>query len=299
MRWAIRNRIASFANTTPHLLSERSVPVGHLASNNRHNRKHGRDFILADREEVFVQHRNIDGARAATGMAVEQIRDMHFSLQHCDMIGKQLEIIDLVKKYGFIFSCGPNYITAFRNWIKDYGARTPNIEDFFLPFNTWINSGVKLVGQHYGGGTLRGGKGGGSQFQPPFFMLWQAIPRKYDGKVWEPDERIDRVHALKMWTRWAADYVRRPNELGSLETSKFADLLIIDRDYFTIPVDDILKIRPLMTMVGGRIVSLNGSLAKEWGAEPVGPQFNFDDKQIEWIEKAITEDGRRETGSGG
>ena len=35
-----------------------------------------------------------------------------------------------------------------------------------------------------------------------------------------------------------------------------ADIQIMDRDYFTIPEDDILKIRPLLDMVGGRIMNL-------------------------------------------
>ena len=34
---------------------------------------------------------------------------------------------------------------------------------------------MNLVGQHYGSGAGRGGEGGGEGFQPPFFMLWQAI----------------------------------------------------------------------------------------------------------------------------
>ncbi len=134
------------------------------------------------------------------------------------------------------------------------------------------------------------------QRQPPFFMLWQAITRKYDGKVWQPDERIDRVHALKMWTRWASRYVMKEDQLGSLEEGKWADLLIIDRDFFTIPTDEILKIRPLMTMVGGDIKVLNASLASQWGTAPVGPQYNFEDSEIEWIGKAFTPDGLKEAG---
>ena len=84
-------------------------------------------------------------------------------------------------------------------------------------------------------------------------MAWQAVTRKYDGQVWQPEERIDRVQALKMFSSWAAEYVRKPDQLGSLEVGKFADLLIIDRDYFTVRVDDILKIRPLMSVVGGEM----------------------------------------------
>ena len=147
------------------------------------------------------------------------------------------------------------------------------------------------MGQHYGAGAHSS-----SELKPPFFIIWQAITRKFDGRVWQPEERIDRVHALKMWTRWAAEYVRHPDQLGSLEEGKWADLLVIDRDYFTIPVDDILKIRPLMTMVGGKIEALHGSLDNQWGVEPVGHQYNFDDNQLEWIGKAFTDEGKKEAG---
>ena len=75
----------------------------------------------------------------------------------------------------------------------------------------------------------------------PFFQLWQAITRKYDGKVWQPEERIDRVWALKMWTSWASEYVMKPEKIGTLETGKLADMVVIDRDYLTVPEDDILN----------------------------------------------------------
>ena len=43
-------------------------------------------------------------------------------------------------------------------------------------------------------------------------------------------------------------------DLGTLESGKLADLVVLDRDYMTIAVDDIRKIRPVMTMTGGSIV---------------------------------------------
>jgi predicted amidohydrolase YtcJ len=40
---------------------------------------------------------------------------------------------------------------------------------------------------------------------------------------------------------------------GSLETGKLADLVVIDRDYLTIPDDDIRNIQPVMAIVDGKI----------------------------------------------
>ena len=44
------------------------------------------------------------------------------------------------------------------------------------------------------------------------------------------------------------------NSLGAIQPGKLADLLVLDRDYLTIPADQIRNIKPVMTMVGGRIV---------------------------------------------
>ncbi|MGB8127968.1 MAG: amidohydrolase family protein, partial [Pseudolabrys sp.] len=42
--------------------------------------------------------------------------------------------------------------------------------------------------------------------------------------------------------------------LGSLAPGKYADLLVLDRDYLTVPADEIKDIKPVLTMVGGKIV---------------------------------------------
>ena len=238
-------------------------------------------------ESARAYFRMIDRARAANGMSMDDIRNLKMTTEHCNLIGKQPDIIQKLKDYGIILSCGPDYIRDVRAWIADYG---PQIEPFIIPFRTWIESGVKVVGQHFGGGTRGSGEGGvGTGFQPPFFQLWQVVTRKFDGEVWQPEERIDRVHAMKLWTSWAAEYVTKPDQLGTLEVGKFADLLVIDRDYFTVPVDDILKVHPLMTIVGGKIAALQESLANEFGMEPIGPAFDFEDEDVEHLGKPIAE----------
>jgi predicted amidohydrolase YtcJ len=80
------------------------------------------------------------------------------------------------------------------------------------------------------------------------------VNREVEGKVYNGKERIDRVLAMKMSTIWAAEYLLRQDKIGSLERGKFADLLVLDSDYFTVPAQQIRKIKPLLTVVGGKIL---------------------------------------------
>jgi hypothetical protein len=225
----------------------------------------------------------IDRAREVNGWSMEDVRAARLTGEHCNLIGKAPDIIQGLKDYGIYLSCGPNYLHDTRDWIKDYG---PQIEPFILPFKTWLDSGVKLVGQHFG---ARARDQGTARFQPPFYLMWLSATRLFEGEVWQPEERIDRVQALKMYSNWASEYVLKEDKIGSLEEGKFADLLVIDRDYFTIPVDDILKIRPLMTMVGGKMVVLQESLAQDFGMQPVGPAYTFADEDVDHIGKSRAE----------
>ncbi|MCH8269445.1 MAG: hypothetical protein IH846_18255 [Acidobacteria bacterium] len=47
-------------------------------------------------------------------------------------------------------------------------------------------------------------------------------------------------------------------------------------------MDNILKIRVLMTMVGGKTVPLIPSLAREWDMQPTGAQVELDGPASQW-----------------
>jgi predicted amidohydrolase YtcJ len=88
----------------------------------------------------------------------------------------------------------------------------------------------------------------------PFYNLSFAVTGKMVGGHKVNRQTITREEALIAHTRSNAFIVFQEGNLGSIQNGKYADLLVLDRDYLTVPEDQIKDIRPLMTMVGGRIV---------------------------------------------
>ncbi|MGI9235582.1 MAG: amidohydrolase [Woeseiaceae bacterium] len=92
----------------------------------------------------------------------------------------------------------------------------------------------------------------------PFHGLYAAVTRQdRDGEPtdsWYPDQALTRAEALHSYT-WAAAYAaRQEDRLGSLETGKWADFILIDRNYFTVPASQIDDIQVIQTWVGGEKV---------------------------------------------
>jgi predicted amidohydrolase YtcJ len=65
---------------------------------------------------------------------------------------------------------------------------------------------------------------------------------------------LPRAAALRAITLNAAYTLRQETLTGSLEVGKLADLIVLDRNFFTIPAEDIANIKVLQTVVGGKIV---------------------------------------------
>ena len=89
----------------------------------------------------------------------------------------------------------------------------------------------------------------------PFTTLAFAVTGKMAGGARTViHQTVSREDALIAHTRKNAYFVFQENNLGSIQPGKLADLAVLDRDYLTIPADQIKDISPLMTIVDGRIV---------------------------------------------
>ena len=106
----------------------------------------------------------------------------------------------------------------------------------------------------------------------PFVTLWWAVTgRKLDGET-VLEETLGREDALAAHTRNNAYILFREKELGRIAPGYRADMVVLDRDYFSVPADGIKDIRPLATIVDGRLMYgaigswRSGETAEEGGA---------------------------------
>jgi len=72
------------------------------------------------------------------------------------------------------------------------------------------------------------------------------------------DQQLTREEALRLFTRGNSWFLRMEQKIGSIEPGKLADLVVLDRDYFSVPEVQIKQIRSLLTIVDGKIVHDSG-----------------------------------------
>lgn len=89
----------------------------------------------------------------------------------------------------------------------------------------------------------------------PWFALHYATTGlNLAGQQINPGQQITRRQALHAYTRENAWYLNREDELGSIEVGKLGDLVVLDRDYFTVGDADMRQTKPILTIVGGKVV---------------------------------------------
>jgi predicted amidohydrolase YtcJ len=90
----------------------------------------------------------------------------------------------------------------------------------------------------------------------PFHGLYATVTRRdREGEPaggWYAGQALTRAEALHSFTMAAAYAAHQEDRLGSLEPGKWADFIVVDRDYFEVAADEIDDILVLETWVAGR-----------------------------------------------
>ncbi|NNF33794.1 MAG: amidohydrolase [Saprospiraceae bacterium] len=92
----------------------------------------------------------------------------------------------------------------------------------------------------------------------PFRLIQTAIERKTNkGNIIGEYEKIDLLDAIKALTIHAAWQINMEDKIGSLEVGKYADFIILDRNPFLTPADQLENIKVNATYINGNKVSFN------------------------------------------
>jgi predicted amidohydrolase YtcJ len=97
-------------------------------------------------------------------------------------------------------------------------------------------------------------------FRATTFNPWVAISWAVTGKsvsgseVLAKDNRLSRAEALKLFTRGAAWFMNAEAEMGMIAPGNLADFALLDRDYLTVPEDEIKSVSSVLTIMDGRVV---------------------------------------------
>lgn len=183
---------------------------------------------------VLEAYKKSDKKKSLQNRRFQIIHAYHPSEENIDTI-KRLGV-SVVSQPGFIYYLGDSYV---ENLGKE---RIQSIK----PLRTLFDEAIPVAGSSDGPVT---------PFNP-WMGIWAATTRKTEvsGEVLGEDQRITRLEALRMYTMNGAYATFDENVKGSIETGKYADMLVLDRDFLTCSDDDVKDTKVLATYLSGRKV---------------------------------------------
>ncbi len=171
-------------------------------------------------------------------------RELRHRVEHAQVVA--LDDFDRFRDLSIIASMQPVHATSDMNMAEDR-IGTDRIKGAYA-WRTFLDKGVVLVsGSDYPVENAN-----------PFHGLYAAVTRRdtlgnpLDG--WYPEQKLSRKEALRSFTIDAAFAGHQELTLGTLDTGKWADFIVLDQDYFNIPESDIWRIKVLQTFVAGKRV---------------------------------------------
>jgi predicted amidohydrolase YtcJ len=148
------------------------------------------------------------------------------------------------RRLGVVPSMQPTHCTSDMPWAPSRLGRERL--DGAYAWRSLLRSGVVIAG--------------GSDFPVespnPFLGIFAAVARRPvagPDPGWSPTERMTRAEAVRAFTIWNARAIGRDADTGSLEPGKRADLVVCSQDVFACDEAAIAEIRPVLTLVDGRV----------------------------------------------
>jgi predicted amidohydrolase YtcJ len=197
----------------------------------------------------------LEAARAANGS-----NDLRHHLAHIQIVHP--DDVPRFRRLGAVANAQPL-------WAMNEGQ----MRNLTIPFVGSERAGWQypFASLHRAGATLAMGSDWGVSSPNPMWEIHVAVNRtSFPGYVYAdddeaveqpflPDERLDLPTAIAAFTVGSAFVNHLEDVTGSIEPGKLADLVVLDRNPFEHPREEIHRTRPLLTMVEGVPVHVDPS----------------------------------------
>ncbi|WP_459129313.1 amidohydrolase [Guggenheimella bovis] len=170
-----------------------------------------------------------------------------FALVHCQITDK--ELLDEITKANIYVLTQPIFLDYDMAVVEDRVGKEMARTSY--AFKTLIK----------GGSHVAFGTDSPVEDPDPWINIYTAVTRKNKKGLpeqgWNPEECVDIYDAIDSYTIEGARAMFKENELGRIKEGYCADLIVVDRDVFTIDPMDLRNVKPLLSMVNGEILFNN------------------------------------------
>lgn len=183
-------------------------------------------------------------------------RDARHHLAHIQLIDPQdiprFERLGIIANFQSLWAYADTYITE----LTEPGLG-PERSRWLYPIGSVMRSGAMIAG----------GSDWSVSSMNPLDAIQVAVTRRgvddSTGSAWIPQEIVDLPTMLAAYTINGAYVNHQENETGSIEVGKAADLIVLDRNLFEIPVHEIHNAKVLLALLEGREVHRDSTFVTE------------------------------------
>lgn len=169
---------------------------------------------------------------------------MRHALVHCQITDKPL--LERIAKLGILAMYQPIFLDYDMHVVEDRCGKE-------MASTSYAFKTLKELG-----GNISYGTDSPVESPNPFPNIYSAVTRKDSKGMPEdgfyPDECVDIYDAVDAYTYGSAYAEFMEDKKGRIKEGYYADMVVLDRDIFTVEPMEIRDIMPVLTMVGGKIV---------------------------------------------
>ena len=177
------------------------------------------------------------------------LEGLHWFFDHCETITDRN--IDASRRSAAASPCSTGWRIQGEYFVERYGARAAERTPPIARCSRWASPSVPAPTRPASPATTLGSR-----------SSWLVTGKTLGGlRLYPQRNLLDRESALRLWTQANTWFSTEEGKKGQIKAGQLADLVVLDRDYFTVPEDEIQDIECVLTLLGGKPVHGTGDYA--------------------------------------